>query len=253
VVSCLCSRGTSSLKFRGQWHTHTHHFLRAKTYQSHFRKLRYTHTHCQVPHTLSNLKQPRGKRAAVEEGRKPNKFFRSSLFQEKEERGSIASRNCSSPGVILCVYAHTHKYTLTAPLCALKTSINAQRMSYSSENEQPKAFQGRQLGRKARVLKRKLCRLQLKRWAAESLRYTSSSRQWHEGPHANSKGTSDAQKRKPHVDLLKPCHPIPNSEYCILKSSEDHLLQLIRFPSASKMTRQETPDRPVSCLCARLR
>lgn len=123
----------------------------------------HTHTHCQVPHTLSNLKQPRGKRAAVEEGRKPNKFFRSSLFQEKEERGSIASRNCSSPGVILCVYAHTHKYTLTAPLCALKTSINAQRMSYSSENEQPKAFQGRQLGRKARVLKRKLCRLQLKR------------------------------------------------------------------------------------------
>lgn len=118
------------------------------------------HTHCQVPHTLSNLKQPRCKKAAAEKGREKSQTnFQSSLFQEKEERGSIASRNCSWPEVLLWLHAHTH--TLAAPFGASKTSINAQSKIYSSEKQQPKAFQGRQLGCRASGLTEKVCRLQL--------------------------------------------------------------------------------------------
>lgn len=89
---------------------------------------------------------------------KGQRNFQSSLFQEKEERGSIASRNCSWPEVLLCMYAHTH--TLEAPLSASKTSINAQSKIYSSEKQQPKAFQGRQLGCRACGLTEKVCSLQ---------------------------------------------------------------------------------------------
>lgn len=119
---------------------------------------RYTHTSCQVLHTLSNLKQPQGKKAAEEKEREKSQWnFQSSLFQEKEERGSVASRNCSWPEVSVRMHAHTH--TLAAPLGASKTSINAQSKIYSSEKQhQPKAFQGRQLGCRAYGLKEKVCR-----------------------------------------------------------------------------------------------
>lgn len=116
------------------------------------------HTSCQVLHTLSNLKQPQGKKAAEEKEREKSQWnFQSSLFQEKEERGSVASRNCSWPEVSVRMHAHTH--TLAAPLGASKTSINAQSKIYSSEKQhQPKAFQGRQLGCRACGLKEKVCR-----------------------------------------------------------------------------------------------
>ena len=94
-------------------------------------------------------------------GGKSQRNFQSSLFQENGERGSIASRNCSWPGVLLCMHAHTHTHTLPAPLGASKTPMNAQSKIYSSEKQQPKAFQGRQLGCRACGLTKKACRLQL--------------------------------------------------------------------------------------------
>lgn len=120
-------------------------------------------THCQVPQTLSNLMQPWGKKAAEENdrGKKPNTFSifpfpgkprtRKHCFQEL-----LVARG---PVVHVCTYTHTH--TLPAPLGASKTPMNAQSKIYSSEKQQPKAFQGRQLGCRACGLTKKACRLQL--------------------------------------------------------------------------------------------
>ena len=120
-------------------------------------------THCQVPHTLSNLMQPRGKKAAEEKdrGKKPKKF---SIFPFPGKRRT--RKHCfqellvaRGPVVHACTYTHTH--TLPAPLGASKTPMNAQSKIYSSEKQQPKAFQGRQLGCRACGLTKKACRLQL--------------------------------------------------------------------------------------------
>lgn len=121
-----------------------------------------THTHCHAPHTLSNLKQLRARNLQKRKGgRGGGKCFNVSifLFQEKGERGSIASRNCSWSEVLSCACMHIH--TLAAPLCASKTSINARSKIYSSEKQQPKAFQGRQLGCRACGLTEEAYRLRL--------------------------------------------------------------------------------------------
>lgn len=111
-------------------------------------------THCLI---WSSLEQEICRREREEE--KSQTMFKSSLFQEKGERGNIASRNCSWSEVFSCACMHIH--TLAAPLCASKTSINAQSKIYSSEKQQPKAFQGRQLGCRACGLTEEACRLQL--------------------------------------------------------------------------------------------
>lgn len=86
------------------------------------------------------------------EGKKAKQCFNLPFSRKNENAEALL------PGTA-CACMHIH--TFAAPLCASKTSINARSKIYSSEKQQPKAFQGRQLGRRACGLTEKACRLQL--------------------------------------------------------------------------------------------
>lgn len=118
-------------------------------------------THCQVPQTLSNLMQPWGKKAAEENdrGKKPNTFSIFPFPGKQRTRKHCFQELLVARGPVVHVCTYTH--TLPAPLGASKTPMNAQSKIYSSEKQQPKAFQGRQLGCRACGLTKKACRLQL--------------------------------------------------------------------------------------------
>lgn len=136
------------------------------------------------PHTLSNLKQPRGKKCAGGGG---GKQCFNLPFSRKNAEALLPGTAC----------ARTHIHTLAAPLCDSKTSINARSKIYSSEKLQPKAFQGRQLGCRACGLTEKACRLRLQLTRCET---THPPPELHCKP--NNSGDRDRTSRKDQTTAL---------------------------------------------------
>lgn len=250
-IKSLCSRGTSSLKFRDLWHfdpvalwlydpslplgvsertncAHTSFKLTdvkpasgtdlKKTHQSFFKlqcqlsTLIQSHmsgdahvtakflTHCVIWHSPEARKLQRRKT-----GKNATAIFNLPFSRKKKNAEALLPGTAFGQGSCCActhIHARTHKYThtLAASLSASKTAINAQSKIYSSEKQQPKAFQARQLGCRAWKLTKNVCKLQLeltsKRYNNLStewlLVYSSfySACEWHASWHARSRGCS---------------------------------------------------------------